>query len=85
MPHTVWVAKLSTVVVTGFALWLALTDTRTVFELVISSWAVLAACFGPLLVVLALGQQPTQGLAVAMMLTGVVVVYIWTQFEGLSA
>ncbi len=85
LPHNVWVAKVSTVIVTGFALWLALTDTRTVFELVISSWAVLAACFGPLLAVLALGQRPTQGLAVVMMLTGITVVYAWTQFDILSA
>lgn len=85
LPHNVWVAKLSTILVTGFALWLALTDTRTVFELVISSWAVLAACFGPLLAVLAIGQRPTQGLAVLMMLTGVAVVYAWTEVEVLSA
>jgi len=85
LPHNVWVAKVSTVLVTGFALWLALSSTDSVFDLVIASWAVLAACFGPLLMVLALGQRPSQGLAVVMMLTGVVGVYGWLQFDLLSA
>jgi Na+/proline symporter len=85
LPRGVWVAKLSTVLVTVFALWLALSTNDNVFNLVISSWAVLAACFGPLLMVLALGQRPNQLLAVAMMLTGVIGVYGWLQFDYLSA
>lgn len=85
LPDSVWIAKLATLGVTCFALWLALTDERSVFDLVISSWAVLAACFGPLLVVLALGQRPSQGLAITMMLSGVTMVYIWTRIEMLSA
>lgn len=85
LPHNVWVAKISTLMVTGLALWLALSSNDSVFDLVISSWAVLAACFGPLLTVLALGQRPTQALAVAMMVTGVAGVYAWTQFDYLSA
>ncbi len=85
LPEGVWVAKLSTVLVTAFALWLALTTQDNVFSLVISSWAVLAACFGPLLMVLALGQRPREPLAVAMMLTGVAGVYAWLQIDALSA
>ena len=84
LPHNVWVPKVATVLVTGFALWLALTDSRSVFDLVISSWAVLAACFGPLLTVLALGQRPGQRLSLAMMVTGIAVVYVWTRFDVLS-
>jgi len=85
LPYSVWVAKGSTVLVTGFALWLALSSSHSVFELVISSWAVLAACFGPLVAVLALGQRPNQGLAVAMMVTGILGVYVWTRFDFLGA
>jgi Na+/proline symporter len=84
LPHNVWIAKISTVLVTAFALWLALSSDKSVFSLVISSWAVLAACFGPLLLVLALGQHPSQGLAIVMMLTGVAGVYAWLQFDVLS-
>lgn len=85
LPHNVWVAKVTTALVTGFALWLALSSSESVFDLVIASWAVLAACFGPLLLVLALGQRPSQGLSVAMMLTGVTGVYAWLQFDYLGA
>jgi Na+/proline symporter len=85
LPHNVWIPKVTTVIVTLLALWLALSNTQSVFELVISSWAVLAACFGPLLTVHVLGQRPSQPLAVAMMLTGVAGVYVWTQFDVLGA
>lgn len=81
----VWIAKAGTVAVTGFALWLALSSERSVFDLVVGSWAVLAACFGPLLTVLALGQRPSEGLSLAMMVTGVVGVYAWMQFDLLSS
>lgn len=82
--HNVWITKIGTVLVTAFALWLALSSTGSVFDLVIASWAVLAACFGPLLLVLALGQRPRQSLALAMMITGIVGVYLWLQFDRLS-
>ena len=85
LPHNVWVAKISTVLVAGFALWLALTDSRSVFELVISSWAVLAACFGPLLTVLAVGERPSERLSLAMMISGIATVYLWTEIQTLSA
>jgi sodium/proline symporter len=71
--------------VTLFALWLALSQDASVFDLVVSSWAVLGACFGPLLIVLALGQRPTQALCVLMMVTGLAGVYLWLQVDYLSA
>jgi sodium/proline symporter len=80
----VWIPKISTVAVTVFALWLALTSNRSVFDLVISSWAVLGASFGPLLTVLALGQRPSQALSVTMILAGIVGVYGWTQIGGMG-
>ena len=85
LPNKVWIPKVATVVVTLFALWLALTDERTVFDLVISAWSVLAASFGPLLVVLALGQRPAQPLAITMMLVGMATVYGWTRIDLLAA
>ncbi|GJM13014.1 MAG: sodium:proline symporter [Pseudohongiella sp.] len=85
LPNKVFIPKLATLAVTGFALWLALTDDRSVFDLVISSWAVLAASFAPLLVVLCFGQRPTQGLMIVMVLSGLVCVYAWTRIEILGA
>ena len=81
----VWIPKLATIAVTLFAVWLALTDERTVFDLVISAWSVLAASFGPLLVILALGQRPGEQLSIVMMVSGIGAVYAWGQIEVLSA
>jgi len=83
--HSVLLAKASTLLVTAFALWLALSREGNVFDLVVGAWAVLAACFGPLLTVLALRQRPSEPLAVAMMITGIVGVYLWLQFDFLSS
>jgi Na+/proline symporter len=80
----VWIAKVATVAVTVFALVVALDGTQSVFELVIVSWAVLAAAFGPLLTIYALGGRPTEGLAVAMTVIGVGSVYAWKSIDGLG-
>lgn len=85
LPHKIWIAKLSTVVVCALALALALSSDKSVFKLVVSSWAVLAAAFGPLLTVSALGYKPSERLALAMMISGVCAVYAWLQFDILSA
>ncbi|HSG88188.1 MAG TPA: sodium/proline symporter [Pseudomonadales bacterium] len=71
------VVKAGTVLVTTMALLIALTGTDSVFSLVIYAWSVLAAAFGPLLVVLALGQRPRESLAITMMIIGVACVYAW--------
>ena len=84
LPQKVWVTKLSTIVVCLFALWLALSNQRSVFDLVVASWAVLAACFGPLLTVYSLKQRPSQALALCMMFTGLISVYVWLQFDFLA-
>ncbi|XOV85095.1 MAG: sodium/proline symporter [bacterium] len=84
LPHKVWITKASTIAVCLFALWLALSSERSVFDLVVASWAVLAACFGPLLTIYALNQRPTQALALTMMFTGLISVYVWLQFDVLA-
>lgn len=85
LPHNILVAKISTIVVCALALALALSSDKSVFKLVVSSWAVLAAAFGPLLTVNALGYKPSERLALLMMVSGVCVVYAWLQFDILSA
>ena len=85
LPHNVWIAKLSTIVVCALALALALSSDKSVFRLVVSSWAVLAAAFGPLLTVNALGYRPSERLVLLMMICGVCAVYVWLQFDILRA
>lgn len=77
------ITKLGTVLVTGLALWIAVCGGKSVFQLVLYAWAVLAAAFAPLLSVYCLKQRPNQLLAVLMMLGGVAVIFIWKAF-GLS-
>ena len=69
--------KLATVGVTALALGIALYGDASVFSLVLISWSALASAFGPLMVVYALGHRPSEGLAIAMLLTGVAVTATW--------
>lgn len=69
--------KLGTLFITLFALAIALTGNDSVFHLVLDAWGVLASGFAPLVVVYALGGKPREGLAIAMVLGGVGVLYAW--------
>lgn len=74
------ITKLGTVCVTLFALWIALNGNKSVFHLVLYAWAVLAAAFAPLLAVYCLKQRPSQPLALAMMIGGILTIFIWKGF-----
>lgn len=80
----VWIVKGGTVLVTALALAIALNGTDSVFLLVIYAWSALAAAFGPLLMVQALGQRPREGLALTMMFAGIAAVYLWKQVPVLT-
>ena len=84
LPHKLWIAKLNTIIVCALALVLALASDKNVFQLVVSSWAVLAAAFGPLITINALGYKPAESLALLMIICGVSAVYLWLQFDILS-
>lgn len=71
------ITKGGTVVISMLALGIALVSDKSVFALVLDAWGVLGAGFAPLLTVYALGKQPSQGLAIAMMLGGIATVYSW--------
>lgn len=73
------VTKAGTVLITLAALGIALFGSKSVFELVVVAWAVLASAFAPLLMVYTLRQRPTEGLASAMVLSGTITVFIWRQ------
>lgn len=65
------------------ALVVALSANESVFSLVLIAWSALASAFGPLLVVYALGQRPGEPLAIAMVVTGVVIAAGW-RYLGLD-
>lgn len=76
--------RLSTLAAVVLALLIALYGSQNVFDLVIAAWAVMASAFGPLLLVYALGGRPSQWVAVWMVITGVITVFVWRHL-GLSA
>ncbi|MBX2861594.1 MAG: sodium/proline symporter [Vampirovibrio sp.] len=77
--------KLGTVAVTAVVLIIALIGPTSVFELVALSWAALAACFGPLLLVHLLEHRtPPTRIAVLMMFGGLGAILIWRYVLGWS-
>ena len=71
--------KTATALITGFALIIALSNSSSVFSLVILSWSTLACAFGPLLILYALQRKITEPAAIAIMLAGIAVALAWRQ------
>lgn len=84
-PQTLWRVKSATLVVVALALAIALVGPQSVFDLVVVSWGVLGAAFGPLLLVYVLGYRPSEKLAIAMLLSALAAVFLWTRLPLLSA
>jgi sodium/proline symporter len=80
---TYLMTKLATVFTTICALIIALFGTENVFGLVLIAWSVLAAAFGPILFLYAMGQKLREGTAIAMLVVGVGMTVIW-RFMGLG-
>jgi SSS family solute:Na+ symporter/sodium/proline symporter len=72
-----WIMKMVTAGVTIMALMFALSGSRSVFSLVILAWSTLACAFGPLMIVQALGRRLNQPTAIALMLGGVAIAFLW--------
>jgi len=72
-----WQLKGATLLVTLLALGIALNGTQSVFALVILAWSTLASAFAPLLLIYAMKKRVSEKTAIAMMLIGVLVAFIW--------
>ncbi|MBI1173856.1 MAG: sodium/proline symporter [Sideroxydans sp.] len=75
--------KLATAGVVLVALALSLSGNQSVFALVLVAWGLLAAAFVPLLTIYALGNKPSEKMALAMMGGGVTAFLLWREL-GLS-
>ena len=75
--------KLATAGVVLVALLLSLSGNKSVFALVLIAWGLLSAAFVPLMTVYALGKQPSEKVALAMMGGGVTAFLLWREL-GLS-
>ncbi len=75
--ETSFLLKAATAVSIFIALLLALSESRSVFSLVILAWSTLAAAFAPLLALYALRRRVTEHVAIAMMVVGVSTALFW--------
>lgn len=82
--------RLATLAVVVLTVAIAVFASANVFTLVIFAWSALACSIGPLVILHALGQRPSQGLALAMMAAGLSVALLWREaglndavYEGL--
>lgn len=76
-----WQAKTATAVVTVLALGIAMSETRSVFQLVILSWSTLASAFAPLLTLYAVGRRISEAGAIVAMVGGVAAALLWRAAE----
>jgi len=74
---TLIITKATTALVTIAALLVALYGGQNVFELVVLSWSVLAAAFGPLLFLYTLNFKTSELTAILMVVNGVLVTFFW--------
>lgn len=72
--------KMTTLMVTGCALMMALSNNQSVFNLVIMAWSALASAFAPLLIILCLGRTPGQPVCLIAVLTGLSFALLWRVF-----
>lgn len=79
-----WQCKAATAAVTLLALVIAMSETRSVFQLVILSWSTLASAFAPLLTIYALGRRISEAGAITAMAIGVASAMLW-RMAGLHA
>ncbi|MGD9841772.1 MAG: sodium/proline symporter [Steroidobacteraceae bacterium] len=77
-----YLTKAATLLVTAMALAIAVTGPESVFQLVLMAWSILGAVFVPVLLVLAIGEKPTQSITMITMLTGATVSLLW-RYMGL--
>jgi SSS family transporter len=77
LPNKYLFVKLSTFIVTALALFIALSGSKSVFKLVIISWAVLGSAFMPLMTLYALNKFVSQPVAIAMVLGGILITLAW--------
>lgn len=75
-----WLLKITTILITGVALLLALMNNQSVFSMVLMAWSGLASAFAPLLLFLCLGRQPSQIVSIVAVILGFGVALMWREY-----
>ncbi|MCR9205632.1 MAG: sodium/proline symporter [Halobacteriovoraceae bacterium] len=81
---TLWITKFTTAMVTLLALGIALGGTQNVFNLVLISWSILGAAFGPLLFLYTIEKKVSESLGILMIVNSIIVTILWREL-GLNA
>lgn len=79
--HSLTAAKMATAFIIITAVIIAISDNKTIFNLVLLAWGLLAAAFVPLILVYSRKKSPSQPLAITMMLVGIAVYLFWYYME----
>ncbi len=72
-----WLARFTQVAVTAFGIWIAVSGNTSIFRVVSYAWAGLGAAFGPLMLFSLFWKRTNFQGAVAGMLTGGIMVFVW--------
>jgi sodium/proline symporter len=72
-----WVARITMLLVTVFAVIIAITGSESIFRVVSYAWAGLGASFGPLILFSLFWKRTTLPAALAGMLSGGIMVVVW--------
>jgi len=75
--EVLWVARIAMLVVTLFAVLIAVSGNQSIFRVVSYAWAGFGASFGPLVLFSLFWKRTTLPAAIAGMLTGGVMVVVW--------
>ncbi|MBN1377925.1 MAG: sodium/proline symporter [Gammaproteobacteria bacterium] len=82
-PSSYGATKLATVTVVVVALGIALFGNKSVFQLVLLSWGLLAAAFAPLMMIYKFGRLPSESQCITIMLSGVIA-YLFCHYTFIS-
>lgn len=83
--NSYFLARLGTVIVICLIVAIALLASQNVLSLVVLAWGGMASAVAPLVVLMLLGERPSQRLAVTMMVAGFGVAIYWRHGLGLHA
>jgi len=67
------------------SVFFALTENRVIFDFVLYAWSGLGASFGPVVILGLMWKRVTKQGAIAGMLTGSIVTYVWRETEALKS
>ncbi len=76
---SLYLTKFFTICIVSVALYIALSDNKTVFQLVLDAWGMLGSAFVPLIIAKTFGWRCREWQAIGMSLSGLLTFIIWSK------